>query len=270
MQPELAETVKGRGRHYRHPSTKQLHISVTNVLSVLNKPAIPRWAAKLVAEQAAAMKTSLPNLEDAEIVDMLKGAPWRTTTRAAGRGGDVHQFLQDFADGKEPPALVGAASEYQHGVDAFLNEHTIEALHTEVTVFSHHGYAGTADFLGTIDGVPTLMDYKSGKALYKEVALQTAALRHADEMWVCGELKPMPSTDVGLAVLFTTKGYKLREVKSDEETFATFVACVNAWKFVNEADVIASEPWHAATPDREGPEVAAAAALGREGPEHIS
>ena len=81
--PALAQNVKGKGRHYQHPKTGELVPSVTNIIGVLNKPALPRWAAKVVAEQAAAMKTSLPNLDDAEVVDMLKGAPWRSSTRAA-------------------------------------------------------------------------------------------------------------------------------------------------------------------------------------------
>src|SRR5208282_6385084 len=53
-------------------------------------------------------------------------------------------------------------------------------LMVEFTVVSKkYGYAGTADLLAEVDGVLTLVDWKTGKAVYKEAHLQNAAYRNA-------------------------------------------------------------------------------------------
>ena len=50
----------------------------------------------------------------------------------------------------------------------------------EFTVVSKkYGYAGTADLLAEVDGVLTLVDWKTGKSVYKEAHLQNAAYRQA-------------------------------------------------------------------------------------------
>ena len=87
--PALAENVKGKGRHYRHPNG-ELVPSITNIIGVLNKPALPRWAALKVAEQAVAMRDSLPKLDEEEAVTILKQSPWRSSTRAADRAAVRH------------------------------------------------------------------------------------------------------------------------------------------------------------------------------------
>ena len=83
--PALAQNVKGKGRHYQHPNGDMVP-SVTNVIGILDKPALPRWAAKMVAERAALMKGSLGRMDDGDIVDTLKAVPWQRSNRAADRG----------------------------------------------------------------------------------------------------------------------------------------------------------------------------------------
>ena len=53
-------------------------------------------------------------------------------------------------------------------------------LMVEFTVVSHkYGYAGTADLLAEVNGVLTLVDWKTGKSVYREAHLQNAAYRQA-------------------------------------------------------------------------------------------
>jgi 3-deoxy-manno-octulosonate cytidylyltransferase (CMP-KDO synthetase) len=127
--PKLAENVKGKGRHYRNPNTDVLLPSITNVLGVINKPALPRWSAKLVAEQAAAMKLSLPKMEDDEIVVNVQG--------------DEPQI---------PPALVAQ-------VAALLGEHPDCAIATAA-----HPIEALADYLSP-HVVKVVLD-ASSRALY--------------------------------------------------------------------------------------------------------
>ena len=92
--PALAQNVRGKGRHYSNPQTGDMVPSVTNVISILDKPALPRWAAKMVAEAAYRMRHSLAEMEQNEAVDMLKGSPWSKSKRAADRGTDIHGYLE--------------------------------------------------------------------------------------------------------------------------------------------------------------------------------
>jgi len=174
--PVLAENVKGKGRHYRHPKTGKLVPSVTNVIGkVLAKPALPYWAAKVVAEQAVAMRDSLPNLDAAEAVDLLKGAPWRSSGRAANRGTTIHAYLEARLLGLEPMVLDGEALKYRKAAEAWLDEWQPEVLATELTVFDKD-YAGTGDLWCKVDGVTRIVDFKTSKQIFPEAALQLSAL----------------------------------------------------------------------------------------------
>jgi len=247
--PALSRAVRGKGRHYEDPRTGQLVPSVTNVIGALNKPALPRWAAKVVAEQAWALRGSIANLEEAEAIDLLKGSPWRSSTRAADRGTTIHDRLEQITLGREPDGpLTGEALDFADGIDAFLKAHDVRPWSTEVTMFGD-GYAGTADFLGTIDDVPVVMDYKTGKDLYPEVALQLSALRYADVMVVDGEVRDVPPTDHGVAVLITRSGYKIAKVEDPAGAMLAFEAllAVRSWQ-LEEGNVLGEWPFTKSEP----------------------
>jgi hypothetical protein len=229
--PKLAIAVKGKGRHYQLPDGGDPVPSVTNVIgTVLNKPALPRWAAKVVAEQAVAMKDSLAKLDDAEAIDLLKGAPWRSSTRAAGRGTTVHEVIEAKLGGLDVPTDIGAAAPWLRSVDRFLDEHDVVAEYRELTMFGD-GYAGTCDFVGTIDGVPVYADWKTGKDLYPEVALQLSALAHCD-LWATDAGIVPADDDRGdrelLAVLFTETTYRIAKV---DDCFPAFRALLDVWRW---------------------------------------
>lgn len=227
--PTLAQNVKGKGRHYSHPTTGELVPSVTNIIGVLNKPALPRWAAKVVAEQAAAMKHSLRNLEDAEIVDLLKGAPWRSSGRAADRGTTIHAYLECRMLGIDPPEISGEAARYRKSADAWLDEWKPEVVATEQTVFGPD-YAGTGDLWCTRDGDLAVVDFKSSKAIYAEAALQLAALARAT---LRADGEPQPQAKQGWVVRIGEKGYEAQQVADLDYNYAAFRACLQAWHWQN-------------------------------------
>jgi hypothetical protein len=56
----------------------------------------------------------------------------------------------------------------------------LEPLAIERTVYCLEcGYAGTLDLYARVKGVLTVLDWKSGKAIYPEAFLQNLAYRHA-------------------------------------------------------------------------------------------
>jgi hypothetical protein len=174
--PALAEHVRGKGRHYRTPDD-ELVPSVTNVIGILDKPAIPRWAASEVAKRAAQLKRSLGAMADSEIVDTLKGAPWSKSQRAADRGTDIHGYLEARLNRWEPEPLSDDAMPYKFAADDWFDSvgASFEDVQTEVTLFNPR-YAGTTDLIGRLDGRINIVDFKTSKAIYDEAALQLSAL----------------------------------------------------------------------------------------------
>jgi len=58
----------------------------------------------------------------------------------------------------------------------------LEPLAIERTVYCELcGYAGTLDLYARVGGIPTVIDWKSGKAIYRKAFLQNIAYRHAAE-----------------------------------------------------------------------------------------
>lgn len=230
-QPALAHNVKGKGRHYTHPLTGEELPSITNVIGVLDKPALPRWSAKMVAEQAWKMRHSLDALGEQECIDVLKGSPWRNSGRAADRGTSVHDYLEAAAEGRDLPDLEGDAARFRKGADEFLERYQPEFYLTEFTVFGD-GYAGTADFLARIGDRVVIGDYKTSKALYPEVALQLAAIRYATNVVASdGTVSTLHPVDGCVGVLITPTGCQVREVDAGREAYEAFQACLSAWRW---------------------------------------
>ena len=229
--PALAENVRGKGRHYRDPRSGELVPSVTNVLGVINKPALPRWAAREVAAAAVTMKASLAGMDDAEVMDVLKGAPWRRSTRAADRGTTIHAYLEAALMGSAPGRVDGEAAEYRAAADAWLAAWSPEPVQLERTVFGD-GYAGTGDAWLRIGGELWLVDFKTSKAIYAEAALQLSALAAAPLMAVGDEIVEAPLAD-RLAVVRIGAGgeHETRLVRDPGAQYRAFVAALELWRW---------------------------------------
>lgn len=228
-QPALAEHVRGKGRMYRNPATDEMLPSITNVQGTLSKDALPRWAAKMVAETAYRMRNALSEMGESEAVDMLKQSPWNSSQRAAGRGTDIHAYLEARITGVEPEMLSDEASQYVAAAEAWLDVWQPEPMLTETTVFGI-GYAGTGDLWARIEGDDAIIDFKTGKALYPDSALQIAALWGASEAMVDGELRLAPPVDRGCLVLIGQGGkHETRDVPDLQGAFEAFESAVRLW-----------------------------------------
>ena len=134
---------------------------VTTVLGVLNKPALVPWSNKL----------GLQGIEVGKYVDALAQvgtvAHELVLCHHKGVKFDASPYAPDIVDKAENCLL--SYLEWERG-------HEVEPVHCEVgfTSPTRH-YGGTVDLVAKIDGVLTLADYKSSKALYDEHIYQTAA-----------------------------------------------------------------------------------------------
>ena len=193
--PKIETFRRGGARWYRNPETGGEFIGVTSVTGLTPKPWLGPWQAKLTAEFAVenigsilqmtldAEKAANPEAARKATVDHVKGAARRYTTSASDTGTEVHALCEAIAKGADPTSLR-IHPDLQGFVDGwvkFIEEHSPRFLWIEQTVFSEkHGYAGTMDSLAEIDGKNIIVDIKSGKATYPEVALQLALYANAD------------------------------------------------------------------------------------------
>jgi hypothetical protein len=170
--------------------------SVTTILDIIAKPALGPWYAKEERRYfAAAMLEVLskPGARDpeyvltavAEAVTGVKAAD-RAKQRAATIGTAVHAGIEWALrnrlgeDAGPEPRLPDAAVWAVESWKDWAKSVALEPLAIERTVYCEVcGYAGTLDLYARVSGVPTVLDWKSGKAIYPEAFLQNIAYRHA-------------------------------------------------------------------------------------------
>lgn len=170
--------------------------SVTAILSGgVPKPALPAWAAKRVAEEAAAYildhSLALPDGDGGEypresctaelVVAHLKGAPWRESRAAADLGSQIHRYVEALNLGRPKPRWPVQVAPFMAQFERFVADHSPQIEAAETKCYSRRfGYAGTLDFLARIDGTLHVCDTKTGKGIYGETAAQLAAYSRCD------------------------------------------------------------------------------------------
>jgi hypothetical protein len=172
--------------------------SVTTILDVIAKPALGPWYAKQERRyfEAAMLEVlSKPGARDPEyvlsaVVDAVGGvkAADREKQRAATIGTAIHagiewQLRTRFGEDAGPePILPDAAAWAVESWKDWAKTIALEPLAIERTVYCEAcGYAGTLDLYARVEGVLTVLDWKSGRAIYPEAFLQNVAYRHAAE-----------------------------------------------------------------------------------------
>ena len=156
--------------------------SVTTVLDIIAKPALGPWYAKEERRHfEAAMLEVLarPGARDPEYVlaavaDAVTGvkAADREKQKAAAIGTAVHAGIEwelrrqlGEDPGPDPRLPEAAAWAVESWKDWARSVH-LEPLAIERTVYCLAcGYAGTLDLYARVKGVPTVLDWKSGKAI---------------------------------------------------------------------------------------------------------
>lgn len=213
---------------------------VTTVIGILDKPALVNWAAAETAAYADEHWAELSELRSADRIERLKGARFATNRRAVVRGTRVHSLGERLAHGEQidEGEITPELRPWVEGYARFLDEWDIETAAAELPVaHSEYRYAGTADLFAWSPRLGhVLLDIKTGKSVYSEVALQLAAYRYADmgirEQVVTGPRggkrtewvdAPVPQVDQTLVVHVREDGTSLVPVKGDEETWEAFL-----------------------------------------------
>lgn len=193
-------TQKGKSRWYACPKCGKDHPSVTTILDVIASPALMGWMAKNgtaklnVFDQV--IKETTPD-EKYGILRKLAEDRWKLTedtafwksgketgAEAADYGTMAHAWLQAHLEGKDVDleALPGPA---RNAVNAYLKwetEHHLETIKTEQTFYNCKlNYAGTADWVGNLDSVLSVGDWKTSTGIFFNYAIQGWGYALADE-----------------------------------------------------------------------------------------
>lgn len=232
--------------------------SVTTILSAINKPALVNWAAKTEREmviQAAAnlyedLPVASPKMAREVYLTTLqtrigKQKAFQKELAKAGEIGTQAHALIEWNLRKSLGQVVGpepqidakalwsfmAFQDWQKAAD-------FKPTMIEQVVWSlEHGYAGTMDWFGTVQGVPTLGDQKTGKAIYAEALLQNAAYCHA-LIEMKQAIPPIQGCIVRLPKVDTDPEFEVRLIpyEDHEALFKTFLAAKALWEWQYEEE----------------------------------
>lgn len=162
-------------------------VSVTTALGIIDKPALVRWAVKLMKTYLLTLKNEDGHGHISEEDIIVASNLHLDRKRDAGATGTlVHEWAEAYIKGLNPP--MPTDPRVQYGVIAFLNwvkEYDIRFVASEKIVYSRkHNYVGIMDDSFTMGREDHKIihagDFKTGGAIYDEYRFQVAAYEEAD------------------------------------------------------------------------------------------
>jgi hypothetical protein len=240
------------GRFYQIPGASEPYPSVTHILGAIGKPALINWAANqertLVSETAADLYAEWcghvvpPQMPRASYIATLLAklgqtkAHQRELAKAGDIGTQTHKLIEWTmrtalkADAGPKPVVSDKALWAFMSFEDWAKSVSLKPVLIEQTVFSHaHQYAGTMDLLARVNGALTLVDIKTGKAIYPESFLQLAAYNIAlQEM---GYVEPTNAVIVRLPKIDTDPAFEVAPAPPAADLFPVFLAVKTLWKW---------------------------------------
>ncbi len=189
---------------YKLADGKTIVPGATTITGLLNKPYLVRWANNLG----------------------LEGIDSSTYTDEAAKIGTLaHAMVQADLQGEEidrnlySPEQVDLAENAVLSFFEWKKQHDITPIHCETPFVSEKmKYGGTVDCYCMLDGKPTLLDFKTGKAIYEEYFVQLAA--YAELLRESG--LPVDECRILRIGRDETEGFEERSVKDTRKWFAIF------------------------------------------------
>jgi len=183
------------GRRYMHPhrpdprdgSDFYYVYSVTNALSVLDKPGLRQWAVDQTAAYYAANPEASFTRTEASAFNFGRWAHKYQLDAAAYVGDRIHNYAESTMDWAVEAPDLETEEELQMAErwHELLDEHWVNPIFTEATVWNDvHHYAGTFDLLAELDGTLTLIDNKTSRNLWTEHLAQLIALGNATSLLI--------------------------------------------------------------------------------------
>ncbi len=232
----MSRTPPAKGLRYSDPSHRywldgKPIPGVTTIIGVLDKPAIPKWAASQVAEYVADHPDGVETLRQmgrGPMIQALKQMPWQKRDDAGTRGNILHDYAEKLllgedveVDDEHIPVMENALG--------FMDDWQIKQLLIEAPVASReHWYAGTLDLIAeyvhpvTNEPGTAIFDWKSGKAIYPEFAWQLNGYAFAEFTGLLGDEHPIPACDAAFGVQIRADGYDVAPLAFGPHIHAEF------------------------------------------------
>lgn len=260
------DTVKSKGaRFYVNAARPNVTVpGVTSVIGMLPKQDfLGPWQAGMAADLAI---DSFDYLQEMAVRDRagarryISGAARRYTEVRSKLGSRAHDVFERLMNGEDVGYVHSdIVNHVQHFRD-FMAAVNPELVCAEFVAWSYeHEYAGSFDAILRIwvtvgkdgkltitpdrSGTPILVmvDYKTSKATYSDVALQLAAYRYADVIIdPDGNETPMMAIDSAAVLHITDDQWAFKGVRADREVFDAFLTLRKSFTWVRETskDVI--------------------------------
>lgn len=233
---------RGGSRWYVNSETRVKVPGVTSVISMLPKPFLGPWNAKMTAELAVdslAFVAQMAANDRQGAVDYLKGAARRYTTVRADVGSAAHDLFERLMRGEDVGRVHPDMEPYRANFLEFLAAVNPELIRAEDIAWSNtHDYAGSFDAILRVwvdsagaltpdrSGTPIVLmvDWKTSKDTHSEVALQLAAYANADYILDGdGNRDEMPDLDGGAVLHITAEKWSFIPVRIEADVFGFFL-----------------------------------------------
>lgn len=217
-----------------------LLMSVTTLIEHgIPKPGLKHWAAIEVARCAI---DSIPLLSRVrgeaarnETYEWLRRAADRKLDEAAEFGGAIHDHVEARILGTPTPDPTDEQRPFIEAFDRFLDDHQPVFHATEMVVANPDDrWAGRLDAVGQLPRYGDdmlVIDWKTGRKVYDETALQLAGYRRATCGWIKDGTPVEPIATTGGVVVHIrpdvhekTGGYRLYRTDTSDEVYASFLA----------------------------------------------
>lgn len=213
----------------------------TIIKDTVPTPQLIDWAARVTARYAADNLDTLWGMRhlglDA-IYAVLKDKPRSERDSAGARGSQLHIWAEDMLNGRQAEGVTDELLPWVLSVRDFLEDYQPKPVLLESPLASRrYGYAGTLDLVADfpelrfesgkrLPPARRIVDYKSSRRIYSEIALQLGGYRNAeiylDLQGVEHALADLGIAEQGLAVLIRPEGYKVHLVDCGEEVHQAF------------------------------------------------
>lgn len=268
--PKVCTVKRAGSRFYVDHETRVTVPGVTSVIGMGPKPFLAFWNAKMVAELAV---DSLPFIEQMAqrdrqgAVDWLKGAARRYTKTRSDIGSAAHDLFERMVRGEGGFTAKNAKGQYLVRVHPDMEPYRanfadfLEAVNPELIRAEDIAWSDTHQYAGSFDGilrvwvddfgkisperngepVTLIVDWKTSKATYPDVAMQMSAYANADKLIDAeGDEQPLPEFDGAAVLHITPDQWAFKPVRIDQAVFDVFLALrtVFEWDRVLSKEVI--------------------------------